>query len=346
MHTRCIFHLERVGVCAGASRSVALRGCQSFFPHLSLSLARSLSHKHTQNQICERLNQHSCNNSALIVLLPSLSRLHFIFNQASPPFPLFHLLPFWLLCPLWLLLLALFLPFPPPLFNLALVTVKFIRRLALCSCCQYTRPQISALCSAHTITPSLPSLHTTSLALSPSPHALLCPPSGWPSMRCPQGDVPHPPNNALQPHSYLQPCQHGTGRVNAQRPPGETGPSTSSCLSAGVCIYKNACACGRHTSVHGCVTRSQGIRCCRKGNDTFSNFLWFLTNVASSARCVHLAGHDNNTPSFKNVFITSAGFLLKLMLSVAILWYSISYIIISWRRNYYFHLHFINILTS
>lgn len=129
--------------------------------------AHAHARTHAYNLICEKLNQHSCNNSALIVLLPSLSRLHSIFNQASS-----HFLCSAFFCPFALSVLPdSSSPFfsLPLLFNLALVTVKFIYQLGLCSFCQFTRPQISPLHSPHTIMPSLPCLHTSSLVQSLSP---------------------------------------------------------------------------------------------------------------------------------------------------------------------------------
>lgn len=151
-------------------------------------------------------------------------------------------------------------PHPPRLFLYLFYLFHFYSikhcsiHIALCSFCQHIRPQVSTLYplhSPHTITAIF--AHTASLALSLS-H---CPSLSFQQLAehvLPlERDVPHPPNNALQPPSYLQPCQHGTGRVSSLGPPGETGASTSPCLSAWMCVYTTVCVCVNvcaHTRVY------------------------------------------------------------------------------------------------
>lgn len=95
---------------------------------------------------------------------------------------------------------------------------------------------------SHTITPTLHSLDIHSFAV------LLCPLSSWLSMCCPWRDVLHPPNSTLQTPSYLQPCQHRTGSVNAHSPPGETGASSS--LRHSVCTNVCVCVCAVNTLLY------------------------------------------------------------------------------------------------
>lgn len=122
--------------------------------------------------------------------------------------------------------------------------------MLLCSCASYyyscmcnsgkhLRNENSILSLTHHHT-HLHSLYIHSYA------ALLCPLSSWLSMCCPWRDVLHPPNSMIQTPSYLQPCQHGTGSVNAHSPPGETGASSSLRLSVWtVCV----CVCVLQTHI-------------------------------------------------------------------------------------------------
>lgn len=108
------------------------------------------------------------------------------------------------------------------------------------------------------LTPSQP-LYTHSYI------ALLCPLSSWPSMCCPRRDVLHPPNSTLGTPSYLQPCQRGTGSVNAHSPPGETGASSSTRLSLPGCVRLCLCVSvpefALETHISTKLTRGLRIRC-------------------------------------------------------------------------------------
>lgn len=133
-------------------------------------------HPSTHNLNSEKLNQHSCNNLALISLHPSLGHLHYIFNQATPP-SLFCLLPSCSLDPLTPSSFLLF--SSPALLNLALVTVKFIYLLALWSFWQCTGLQISLLHLLFALLTTSCSFCSLSILphLTPPLLALLCPPS-------------------------------------------------------------------------------------------------------------------------------------------------------------------------
>lgn len=150
MLTRCTFHVVMLSVCAGVSRSDALCGCKSFLQHLPLSFTQTHICTHTHSFICEKQNQHSCNNSSLSVLLSSLRCLHSIINQDSPP----------CLC-------STFCPFSPswtvPLLSSRVSTCTRLITVPL------RAPDLTPQSphSPHTITPILPSL-SPSLSRCPS----------------------------------------------------------------------------------------------------------------------------------------------------------------------------------
>lgn len=181
--------------------------------------------------MCEQQDQHSCNNSALIILLASPKHFTSLIGLLlTSCFTFRHSLFF-------------------PLFQhdcSALLNLDCSLYILLA----HKASILSLSWNQHG--------HFASTSHSLSLAALLCPPSSQPIMWYPWRDVPHPPNNKLQTPSYLQPCQHRTGRVNTHSPPGKKGTSTSPCMSS--CIRDRVCLCKWQTHIGTNLTRSQRIR--------------------------------------------------------------------------------------